>query len=124
MVINTAEIALPGDEWKKRAYFHHTGYAGGASWTLAWQLHEKDPTMVRPVCRIKIEEKLTSFTLTTSADHEESRLPCNEGQSATTIHDAEASSVQGRGGAQRNTRKCDQPNTTTTPSTGTVGQNR
>ncbi|CAD7088033.1 unnamed protein product [Hermetia illucens] len=46
VVINTSEIALPGDEWVKRVYFHHTGYPGGASWTLAWQLHEKDPTMI------------------------------------------------------------------------------
>jgi hypothetical protein len=37
---------LPGDEWTKRAYFHHTGYASGASWTLAWQLHSKDPLMI------------------------------------------------------------------------------
>lgn len=37
---------MPGDEWIKRVYFHHTGYPGGASWTLAWELHEKDPTMV------------------------------------------------------------------------------
>lgn len=46
IVINSKEIALPGDEWKKRAYFHHTGYPGGATWTLAWDLHSKDPTMV------------------------------------------------------------------------------
>ncbi|XP_074034374.1 mitochondrial ribosomal protein L13 [Leptinotarsa decemlineata] len=46
IVINTADIALPGDEWKKRVYFHHTGYPGGATWTLAWELHNKDPTMV------------------------------------------------------------------------------
>lgn len=46
VVINTAEIALPGDEWRKRVYFHHTGYPGGASWTLAWELHKKDPKMV------------------------------------------------------------------------------
>lgn len=46
VVINTSEIALPGDEWTKRVYFHHTGYPGGASWTLAWELHKKDPTMV------------------------------------------------------------------------------
>ena len=46
MVINSRDIALPGDEWEKRVYFHHTGYAGGATWTLAWQLHEADPTMV------------------------------------------------------------------------------
>ncbi|KAK9511270.1 hypothetical protein O3M35_005857 [Rhynocoris fuscipes] len=46
VVINSKDVALPGDEWRKRAYFHHTGYPGGASWTLAWQLHEKDPTMI------------------------------------------------------------------------------
>ncbi|KAL3285515.1 hypothetical protein HHI36_000046 [Cryptolaemus montrouzieri] len=46
IVINSKYIALPGDEWKKRVYFHHTGYPGGASWTLAWELHTKDPTMI------------------------------------------------------------------------------
>ncbi|XP_003557025.1 39S ribosomal protein L13, mitochondrial [Glycine max] len=46
VLINTREIALPGDEWVKRVYFHHTGYPGGASWTLAWELHSKDPTLV------------------------------------------------------------------------------
>ncbi|XP_030745767.1 39S ribosomal protein L13, mitochondrial [Sitophilus oryzae] len=46
VIINSADIALPGDEWKKRAYFHHTGYPGGASWTLAWDLHRKDATMI------------------------------------------------------------------------------
>lgn len=44
--INSRDIALRGDEWRKRAYFHHTGYPGGASWTLAWELHNKDPTLV------------------------------------------------------------------------------
>jgi large subunit ribosomal protein L13 len=46
IVINSADIALPEEEWKKRVYFHHTGYPGGASWTLAWELHNKDPTMI------------------------------------------------------------------------------
>ncbi|XP_018324022.1 39S ribosomal protein L13, mitochondrial [Agrilus planipennis] len=46
VVINCSEIALPGDEWKKRVYFHHTGYPGGASWTLAWELHKKNPTLI------------------------------------------------------------------------------
>ncbi|XP_014279858.1 large ribosomal subunit protein uL13m [Halyomorpha halys] len=46
VVINSRHIALLGDEWKKRVYFHHTGYPGGASWTLAWELHEKSPTMI------------------------------------------------------------------------------
>jgi len=47
VVINSKDIALPGDEWRQRVYFHHTGYPGGATWTLAWELHDKDPTMVR-----------------------------------------------------------------------------
>ncbi|XP_057371734.1 large ribosomal subunit protein uL13m-like [Daphnia carinata] len=46
VVINSREIALRGDEWKKRVYFHHTGYPRGASWTLAWELHQKDPKMI------------------------------------------------------------------------------
>lgn len=46
VVINAGDIALPGDEWTKRVYFHHTGYHGGASWTLAWELHQKDPTQI------------------------------------------------------------------------------
>lgn len=37
---------MRGDEWQRRVYFHHTGYAGGASWTKAWELHKKDPQMV------------------------------------------------------------------------------
>jgi len=46
VVINSKQIAFPGDEWRRRVYFHHTGYSGGASWTPAWELHDKDPTMV------------------------------------------------------------------------------
>lgn len=46
VVINTADIAWPGDEWEKRVYFHHTGYAGGATWTQAHELHAKNKTMV------------------------------------------------------------------------------
>lgn len=46
MCINTGEIAFPGDEWKKRVYFHHTTYPSGASWTLAHELHNKDRTLI------------------------------------------------------------------------------
>ncbi|XP_060816905.1 large ribosomal subunit protein uL13m [Bombus pascuorum] len=46
IVINSKEIALRGNEWQKRVYFHHTGFHGGATWTLAWELHSKDPTMI------------------------------------------------------------------------------
>ncbi|KOC70281.1 39S ribosomal protein L13, mitochondrial [Habropoda laboriosa] len=46
IIINSKEIALRGDEWQKRVYFHHNTYHGGATWTLAWELHSKDPTMI------------------------------------------------------------------------------
>jgi len=46
IIINSKEIALRGDEWRKRVYFHHNTYHGGATWTLAWELHHKDPTLV------------------------------------------------------------------------------
>lgn len=46
VVINSAHIALPGDEWEMRVFYHHSGYAKGGSWTLAHKVHEKDPTMV------------------------------------------------------------------------------
>ncbi|KAJ8686740.1 hypothetical protein QAD02_022534 [Eretmocerus hayati] len=46
VIINSRDIALRGDEWQMRVYFHHTTYHGGASWTKAWELHKKDPTMV------------------------------------------------------------------------------
>jgi large subunit ribosomal protein L13 len=38
---------MPGNEWRQRVYFHHTGYPGGATWTAAWEVHDRDPTMVR-----------------------------------------------------------------------------
>jgi len=46
VVINSKDIAMRGDEWYYRVYFHHTGYPGGATWTKAWELHKKDPTMI------------------------------------------------------------------------------
>lgn len=54
VVINSKEIALRGDEWRKRVYFHHNTYHGGATWTLAWELHKKDPTLVIKICYYKI----------------------------------------------------------------------
>lgn len=46
VAINSKDIALRGDDWRNKAYFHHTGYPGGASWTLAWELHDKNPKLV------------------------------------------------------------------------------
>lgn len=46
VVINSREVALPGDDWYRRAYFHHRTYAGTKTWTLAWELHEADDTLI------------------------------------------------------------------------------
>lgn len=46
VIINSREIALPGEEWRWRVYFHNTGYAKGKSYTRAWELHDRDPTLV------------------------------------------------------------------------------
>lgn len=55
VVINSKDIAMRGDQWRKHVYFHHTTYPGGASWTLAWELHNKNPTLVnRPTELSKI----------------------------------------------------------------------
>lgn len=64
IVFNSRHIALPGYEWKRRAYFHHTGYPGGASWTLAWQLHEINPTLiVQKAVKWEIPRSLVKFRL-------------------------------------------------------------
>ena len=76
VLINTSEIALPGDEWKKRAYFHHTGFPGGASWTLAWELHQKDPTLVGNKFNLSNSD-LINLSLLTILDHEKSDLSCS-----------------------------------------------
>merc|ERR1712029_219250 len=48
-------IALLGREWQYRVYYHHTGYpaafkhmgrTNGKLWIPAWQLHERDPTLI------------------------------------------------------------------------------
>lgn len=49
---------MRGDEWRRRVYFHHTGYPGGASWTVAWELHKKDPTLVPIFFPIRIPSPL------------------------------------------------------------------
>ncbi|KAL3244065.1 hypothetical protein MRX96_019631 [Rhipicephalus microplus] len=44
VVTNCSEIAMPWYEWKYRMYFHDTRFAGGRSWTPAWQVQDKDAT--------------------------------------------------------------------------------
>merc|ERR1712083_717885 len=46
---------MGGREWQYRVYFHHTGYPSafkhmgawnGPLWIPAWQLHDRDPTLI------------------------------------------------------------------------------
>lgn len=46
VVINCRHISMPDDEWRWRYYFHHTMRCRGAWWSPAWELHQKDPTLV------------------------------------------------------------------------------
>jgi len=53
VVVNSRHVALLGQEWQIRVYYHHTGYpgahrasSGGKHWIPAWQLHARDPTLV------------------------------------------------------------------------------
>jgi len=55
IIINSKNIALLGREWQFRVYFHHTGYpaafkhvgkVNGPLWIPAWQLHDRDPTLI------------------------------------------------------------------------------
>lgn len=46
VVINASQIALPNEEWRWRAFFHNTQFAGGQNWATAWERHLKDPTFV------------------------------------------------------------------------------
>lgn len=64
VIINCRDIAMRGNEWQKRVYFHHTGFPGGASWTMAWELHEKDPTMImKKAIYSSLDKNLTRRTL-------------------------------------------------------------
>ncbi|XP_023331570.1 39S ribosomal protein L13, mitochondrial [Eurytemora carolleeae] len=69
VVINSKHIALLGREWQYRVYFHHTGYpkahkhsgvTNGALWIPAWQLHDRDPTLILwKACYNNLEGNLT-----------------------------------------------------------------
>merc|ERR1712226_469529 len=46
VVVNTKEVAMADELWRKQSYFHDTRYIGGKSWTSAWRMHDVDPTMI------------------------------------------------------------------------------
>ena len=43
VVINADKVALTGDKWNKKIYYHHTGYIGGLKQITAQKLLEKKP---------------------------------------------------------------------------------
>lgn len=46
VVINTADIAMPGLEWKYRMYQHMDMRGAKPDFTAAWELQNKDPTKI------------------------------------------------------------------------------
>jgi large subunit ribosomal protein L13 len=46
IVINTEHVALTGNKWQKKNYYHHTGYVGGIKGVSAEKLHQKHPTAI------------------------------------------------------------------------------
>ena len=43
VVVNAEKIALTGNKWDKKIYYHHTGYMGGLKQINAKKLLEKKP---------------------------------------------------------------------------------
>ncbi len=46
IVINADKVVLTGKKLTKKVYFHHSGYLGGAKFTKAGDLLQKQPTKV------------------------------------------------------------------------------
>ena len=43
VVVNAGKVALTGQKWDKKIYYHHTGYIGGLEEITAGKLREKRP---------------------------------------------------------------------------------
>jgi len=46
IVINSKDVALTGNKWKDKMYYHHTGFVGGIFGESAEKLHAKKPTQL------------------------------------------------------------------------------
>jgi large subunit ribosomal protein L13 len=46
VVVNAEKVALTGNKWDKKIYYHHTGYMGGLKQISAKKLLEKKPDQV------------------------------------------------------------------------------
>lgn len=42
-MVNAEKVALTGQKWKKKIYYHHTGYVGGLKQITADKLRTKRP---------------------------------------------------------------------------------
>lgn len=43
IVVNAADVALTGNKWNDKVYYHHTGYLGGLKSITAKKLRDKRP---------------------------------------------------------------------------------
>lgn len=46
IILNAKEIALTGNKWDDKNYYHHTGYVGGIKGETAAKLHARKPTEI------------------------------------------------------------------------------
>ena len=46
VVVNSYHLQLTGDKWRRKAYYHHSGWPGGLKMRLAQQVHDRDPTAI------------------------------------------------------------------------------
>ena len=46
IIVNAEKIALTGNKWSQKKYYHHSGYAGGVSTRTATEMLDKQPQKI------------------------------------------------------------------------------
>ena len=46
IIVNAEKIALTGNKWSQKKYYHHSGYAGGLSTRTATEMLDKQPQKI------------------------------------------------------------------------------
>ena len=46
IIVNAEKVALTGNKWSQKKYYHHSGYAGGLSTRNATEMLEKQPQKI------------------------------------------------------------------------------
>ena len=46
IIVNAEKVALTGNKWSQKKYYHHSGYAGGLSTRTATEMLDKQPQKI------------------------------------------------------------------------------